>query len=230
MKTIKNIQSLVLIFSLSLSVILLSSCLKDLSNDEPQDASGLNVVNASPGPLAVNFFLDNNLVNGPALSYGQESAYILAASGNRKFDAAQRGSFNSLIADTLALETDKYYSIFITGENTSLSTLLTEDDLSAPASGKAKLRFINLSPNGGDFSLTLQNGTVVFPGQSYKTASAFNTMDPGAYMFQLRGTDGSVKHEASLDVAAGKIYTIWAGGLKDGVDELGLRLIVRSNN
>jgi hypothetical protein len=230
MKTIKNFQSLVVIFTLSLSTIFLSSCLKDLSNDEPQDASALNVVNASPGPLAINFFLDNNLVNGPGLSYGQESSYILAVSGNRKFDATQRGSFNSLIADTLSLEPDKYYSIFITGENTALSTLLTEDDLSDPASGKAKLRFINLSPNGGNISLTLQDGTVIFPGQSYKTASSFNSIDPGAHMFQLRGTDGTVEHEASLDVVAGKTYTIWAGGLKDGVDELSLRLIVRSNN
>ncbi len=230
MKTSKNLQSYLLIFTLSLSVILLSSCLKDLSNDKPEDTSALNVVNASPGPLTINFFLDNNLVNGPSLGYGQESSYILAASGNRKFDASLGGSFNSLIADTISLETDKYYSLFVTGENAALSTLLTQDDLSSPASGKAKIRFINLSPDGGTFTLAIKSGAVLFAGQAYKTASPFGPIDPGAYMFQLRGSDGAVEHEASLDVVAGKIYTIWAGGLKDGIDELDLRLLVRANN
>ncbi|MGV3687196.1 MAG: DUF4397 domain-containing protein [Daejeonella sp.] len=230
MKTSKNIFSYIRVFAVALSAVLLTSCLKDLSNDQPISTSALNVVNASPGPLTINFFLDNSLVNGPALGYGQESSYILAKSGNRKFDAAQGGSFNSLLADTVSLENDKYYSLFVTGENTALSTLLTQDDLSLPASGKARLRFINLSPDGGTFSLAIQNGQVLFTGQAYKTASAFSSIDPGAYMFQLRGSDGVVEHEASLDVVAGKIYTIWAGGLKDGIDELDLRLLVRANN
>jgi hypothetical protein len=213
----------------ALTVIVLSSCLKDLSGDEPQNASALNVVNASPGPLVINFFLNNNLVNGPSLGYGQESTYLLTTSGTKKFDAATGGTFNSLVADTISLENDKYYSIFIAGENNSLSTLLTEDDLSAPPSGKAKVRFINLSPDGGTFALSVKTGATLFQNQAYKTASAFTVIDPGAYMFELRNLENAVEHEASLDVVAGKIYTVWVGGLKDGVDNLDLRLLIRAN-
>ena len=211
-------------------LVILSSCLKDLSNDEPQNVSALNVVNASPGPLVINFFLNNNLVNGPALGYGQESTYTLTSSGTIKFDADTGGTFNSLIAHTIALMNDKYYSIFVTGQNNLLSTFLTEDDLSTPPSGKAKIRFINLSPDGGTFALSAKGGAVLFPNQSYKTASAFIAIDPGAYMFELRNLNAAVEHEAGLEVVAGKIYTVWAGGLKDGVDNLDLRLLIRANN
>lgn len=226
----KTLRYLKLAVFLSLTPIVLTSCLKDLSNDGPQDAAALNVVNASPGPLVINFFLNNNLVNGPALGYGQESRYVLITSGSKKFDAATGGSFNSLVADTVVLEKDKYYSMFVTGLNNSLSTFFTEDDLTLPPSGKAKIRFINLSPDGGTFALTVKGGANLFPGQAFKTASTFSVVEPAAYMFELRNSEGMVEHEASLDVAAGKIYTVWAGGLKDGVDELDLRLLIRANN
>jgi len=213
-----------------LMLVTLSSCLKDLSDDTPQNASALNVVNASPGPLVINFFLNNTIVNGPALGYGQESSYVVTPSGTKKFDAATGGKFNSIVAETIALESDKFYSIFVAGENNSLSTFLTTDDLSTPASGKAKIRFINLSPTGGTFSLSVKGAAPLFSGQTYKTASAFTAIDPGVYMFQLKSSEAVVEHEASLDVVAGKIYTVWAGGLKDGVDNLGLRLLIRANN
>jgi hypothetical protein len=226
-KTLNHVKLLAL---LSIILLLASSCVKDLSNDEPQNAAALNVVNASPGPLVINFFLNNNLVNGPALGYAQESKYIVTSSGTKKFDAATGGTFNSLVTATIALENDKYYSVFITGENNSLSTFLTQDDLSAPPAGKAKVRFMNLSPDGGIFALAVKGGTTLFPAQDYKTTSAFTTIDPGVYIFELKTPNGTVEFEASLDVVAGKIYTVWAGGLKDGVDNLDLRLLIRSNN
>lgn len=216
---------------LSVVTVLFSSCLKDLSNnDEPQNVAGLNVVNASPGSLAINFFLDNNLVNGPSLLYGQESGYVLAVTGTRKFDAATGGTFNSIVTDTIELETDKYYSIFVTGENTELTTFFTEDDLAAPASGKAKIRFINLSPDGGTFTLAIQDGSTLFEGQTYQTASSFKEIDPASYMLQLKNAEGTDVHEASLDVSAGKIYTVWAGGLAEGNEDTALRLMLRANN
>ncbi len=231
MKTInKTLQYFKFSLILSLVLVALSSCVKDLSNDEPQDAVALNVVNASPGPLLINFFLNKNLVNGPALGYSQERKYLVTTGGSVKFDAAAGGSFNSLVADTVNLEKDKYYSMFVTGVNNSLSTFLTEDDLSLPPAGKAKIRFINLSPDGGSFALSVKGGANLFTGQAYKTVSGFTVIDPAAYMFQLKNSDGGIEHEASLDVVAGRIYTIWAGGLKDGVDELDLRLLVRANN
>lgn len=226
----KSIQYLKLSGIFFLSLLVFSSCLKDLSNDGPQDAAALNVVNASPGPLVINFFLNNSLVNGPALGYSQESRYVFTTSGIKKFDAATGGSSNSLVTANIELKKDKYYSVFVTGLNNSLSTFLTEDDLSPPPSGKAKIRFINLSPDGGTFSLSVKGAAQLFPGQAYKTASAFSVIDPAAYMFELRNSVNAVEHEAGLDVAAGKIYTIWAGGLKDGVDELDLRLLIRANN
>ncbi len=216
---------------LSVAAVLFSSCLKNLSNDnEPQNVAALNVVNASPGPMSINYFLDNNLVNTPSLQYGQKSGYILAVARVRQFDAARGGTLTSIFADTIELTTDKYYSLFLTGENTTLSSLFIEDELTTPEVGKSKIRFINLSPDAGTLRLSLSDPNIIFNGQSYKGASAFQEIDPASYELKLKNSDGTEIDQDNLDVAAGKIYTIWAGGLVEGDENTSLRLMTSINN
>lgn len=212
-----------------LTIILFSACRKNRSV-EPQEVAAINVVNASPGPLAINFFLNNNLVNGPALAFTQESGYVLTLAGLNKFDATSGGTTQVVVRDTLQLKTDKYYSLFITGHNLSLSTFLTEDDLSLPSSGKAKIRFLQLSPDGGTLVLRIKGGAILFRAQAYKTASEFVSIDPLAYTFQLEETDGSAIRESSIELMPGKIYTVWSGGLKDGLEINAMGLKIRANN
>lgn len=212
-----------------LAWLLLCSCRKNNFSNEPQDAAAFNVVNASPGPLTINFFLNNYLVNGPVLAYTQESGYILATTGIRKFDATAGGSVKSLVTDTIELQKDKFYTIFISGPNTSLSTLVTEDDLSLPPSGKAKIRFIQLSPDGGTLGLGIKGGAVLFAVQAFKTVSQFIIIDPASYTFELE-SNGSAIDESTADLMAGKIYTVWAGGLKEGTQTSSVQLQISMNN
>ena len=210
---------------LSLAVIFLASCKND-DDDLPQpDLAALNVVNASPGQTAFNFALDNQIVNGPALTFTDQTGYLSAYSGSRKFDVTLGGTTQTVLTDTLNLETDKYYSIFITGQ-TPLSTLLTEDDLTAPATGKAKIRFIQLSPDGGSLALGIKGGAELFPAQAFRTASEFISVDPGEHVLELSNSGGTALTETNLTVTAGKMYTIWAGGLLAGTGDAAILLHV----
>jgi hypothetical protein len=129
--------------------LVFTSCMKnDYSNYQTQPTAALNVVHASPGTASFNFALDNNFVNGPALLYGQRSGYLNAYAGKRLFSLTSGGSTQVVATDTMTLVPNNYYSLFITGLNTAPTFFLTQDDLTAPAPGKAKIRFAQLSPTG----------------------------------------------------------------------------------
>src|SRR5690606_28577734 len=116
-----------------LSAVVLSSCLKNDNNDnQPEYKSALNVVNASPGTRAYNSSLSNRRVDGPALEYTQESGYFLTFQGIRDFEIIPSGTASGSLKTTFELKEETYHTIFITGENSSITSLFTEDDLSDP--------------------------------------------------------------------------------------------------
>jgi len=210
-----------------------SSCLKDHDNGNfpVTPVAGLNVVDASPGTASFNFGLDNNYVNGPALLYGQRSGYINAYTGKRLFSLTSGGTTNVIATDSLKLEENNYYSLFITGLNTTPTFFFTQDDLSAPPVGKAKIRFIQLSPDGGPFDLSVQNGATLFTNQAYQTASAFTTIDPGNYTFLLKADQsGTITTLSPETISAGRIYTVWSKGLIEGTGDYAISGKVSVNN
>lgn len=215
---------------LSLAATLFVSCRDNDDDDLPEpDAAAISVVNASPGQTAFNFAFDNQIVNGPALTFGIQSGYLLAYAGQRKFDATLGGTNQSVLTETITLEKDKYYSLFISGSS-SLSAFLTADDVSAPASGKAKIRFIQLSPDAGTLALNIKGGATLFNGQDFKTASAFAAIDPATYTLEIKNTGGTAIAEKEVTIAAGKIYTVWAGGMLAGTGNTAMTIFVNANN
>ncbi|HEY0668978.1 MAG TPA: DUF4397 domain-containing protein [Sphingobacteriaceae bacterium] len=200
-------------------VVLTVSCKKDRVEDVQVDASALNVMNASPGMLAISFFLDNQFVNGPALLFQQQSGYIVTYTGNRKFDVTVGGTTQVLTTNTLSLQKDLYYTAFFAGTNASPIIVFTQDDLSDPPAGKAKIRFINLSPDATALDLVIKGGAKLFSGLSFKTVSDFIAIDPAVYSFELRSGETVNKEMTSVQLTAGKVYTLWAKGLLTGTGE-----------
>ena len=110
--------------------------------------------------------------------------------------------------------------------------LLIEDDLTAPAQGKAHVRFIHLSPDAPAVDITLTNGTVVFGNKAFKEFTAFTPLDAGTYDLQVRvaGTTTVALDLAGITLEAGKIYTVFAKGFLAGVgqQQLGAEIIVNN--
>jgi len=107
------------------------------------------------------------------------------------------------------------------------------DNLSAPAAGKAHVRFVHLSPNAPAVNITLTDGTIVFGNKAFKQASDFTPLDAGTYDLQVRdaATNTSVVLELNdITVTSGKIYTVWAKGFVGGTgaQALGAQLIVNN--
>ncbi|MXV16090.1 DUF4397 domain-containing protein [Hufsiella ginkgonis] len=199
-----------------------AGCKSDIDDATPQEAAAFNVYNASPGPLAVNFYLDNLLVNGPALAFTQQSDYILAYTGQRKFDITVGGTNQVLATQTLSFTNNHYYTAFIAGSNSAPVVVVTDDDLAAPASGKAKIRLVQMIPDATSVDLNVSGGATLFADQAFKSASAFAAIDPGTYNFTVQASDAASAALNNITIQAGKSYTVVARGMIAGNGDFGV--------
>ena len=210
-------------------MLVFSSCQKP-RDEEPELQSAVNIVNATIGMPQVAFFINRSRVQGDPLKYTDESGYFITFPGSRDFDVAADGITDYILKTNFSFKQNTYHTVFITGESSSISALFTDDDLTNPPSGKAKIRFVNLSPDAGNLVLGLKNGTTLFPDQAYKSASQFITLDPGVYDLQLKTATGSVLLDKNVTITSGIIYTAWANGMRAGTSNSPIGLQFRSIN
>ena len=102
---------------------------------------------------------------------------------------------------------------------------------SAPAAGKAHVRFVHLSPNAPAVDVAVaSSGAVVFSNKSFKDATAFTPLDAGDYNLDVRvaGTSTVALVLPTITLEAGKIYTVFAKGFLGGAgaQALGAQIIV----
>lgn len=217
------------IITLILFGLFFSSCQKP-GKEEPELQSAVNIVNATIGMPQIAFFINRSRVQGDPLKYTNESGYFITFPGAREFDVAADGISDYILKTSFSFKQNTYHTVFITGESSSISALFTNDDLTNPPTGKAKIRFVHLSPDAGNLLLGVKNGSTLFPDQAYKSASQFVNLDPGVYDLQLKSATGTVLLEKNVTVTAGIIYTAWANGMRAGISNSPLGLQFRSIN
>ncbi|GAA4087274.1 DUF4397 domain-containing protein [Mucilaginibacter panaciglaebae] len=215
MKHFKRLQH---ILFAGLVLITAASCTK--THEEPAPIiSGLAFIAASPDAPGVTLFVDQNRVNYDSVRYSAQSDYLNAYSGNRQVSAYQ-GLTKKVSAD-ITLKQGKFYSLFLTGRWQNAEFVLLEDSLAKPETGKANIRFLNMSVGAPSLDLGLDNGTTLVSGRNYKQNSGFIAVDGNkAYKFVIR-EHGATQAKATLTAAtlkAGHIYTIWAKGIYTASD------------
>ena len=219
-----------------ISITLLASCNKNDDDELVEPSfSNLKIVHSLPSHSTLDFYWDGELLTRQALSYGQSAGYGGVFTGNHQIDVVPGGTLTSISRKVYNLEEDAFYTLFVSkvsATNDSVTTVFTKDDLSAPPTGKAKVRFVHLSQNAPNLDLAIQGGATLFPDKIFNSFTEFTAIDPGAYVFQLKDA-GTANVRASsaqaVTISAGKIYTIWAEGLVNGVDPVDLDVQVMEN-
>jgi hypothetical protein len=208
-------------------IFALTSCSKDHEAPAPR-ISGVAFVQASPDAPSVSFYIDQNQVNPQPFLYGSSSGgYLNAYSGNRNVYAYQYGSqqgTDKKITGSVTLESQKLYSIFLTGKWANAEFVLLEDSLAKPDAGKATLRFVNMSVGAPSLDLGLNDGTTVVSGRIYKQNSGFIPITGDKkYTFVIREHGATVAKITlpETTIAAGRVYTIWAKGIYTGTGATG---------
>lgn len=193
--------------------------------------SSVMVIHASPDAPGVDILVDNK-VAGTNLTYLQNTPYLTLPSGTRNIKVNVSGTSTTVIEGNINFVKDKAYSIFAVNSAANIEPLVLEDNLAAPASGKAHVRFIHLSPDAPAVDITLADGTVVFGNISFKEFTAFTPLDAGTYNLQVRlaGTSTVVLDLGNITLTSGEIYTAYARGFVAGVGEQQLGAAIIVNN
>lgn len=222
----KNQISKLSVFLLAAFVVF-SSCKKD----EVKTFANVNVTHASPNAPGVDLLVDGAKQNGSALNYGSSTGYLQIESGARNIKVNASGTATTVINANLTLDADKNYSVFAIDSLSKISALVLVDDLTAPAAGKAHVRFVHLSPNAPAVDIAVaSSGDVVFGNKSFKESTPFTPLNAGTYNLDVRvaGTNTVALVLPSITLEAGKIYTVYAKGFLGGEDAsaLGAGIIV----
>lgn len=208
------------------AAVLISSC----SKEEDLAQANVLVIHASPDAPGVDLLVDEVKQNTSALTYPQNTGYLKVNAGARNFKINVAGTTTTVINANVTLEQDKSYSVFAIDSVSKISAVVVADDLSTPASGKAHVRFIHLSPNAPAVDIAVDGGAVVFPNTSFKVGTSFTPLDAGTYDLEVRvaGTQTVALDLDPINLEAGKIYTVFAKGFltADGAQALGAEIIV----
>ena len=228
-KTITFISSLLLLAGTS---VFMSACNKEEATPTPAKTyAKVMVAHASPNAPAVDLLIDNSKVNSTGLGFPNNTGYLNVESGKRNIKVNPTGTMTSVIAADLDFTKDMNYTIFAVDSVSKISALVITDDLTTPATGKAHVRFVHLSPNAPAVDVAVaSSGAVVFGNKKFKEYTNYTPLDAGDYNLDVRvaGTSTVALVLPKITLEAGKIYTVFAKGFlgATGVQALGAEIIV----
>lgn len=207
----KSLRQLIIITALFLINLLLLSCSK---NTEATAYAYLSVANVSPTLGTYNIYVDGTKSNtSGAVAFGGVSAYGTLTAGSHTLSFTTESSSDVLTSKSVNLEENGVYSAFLIDKENNMDVLLVKDELTVASTEKAFVRFINLSPDAPGLDLSVAGGETIITNKVYKTASAFQAIDPKTYSFELKANGVVEAILADQTLTAGKYYTIISRGL-----------------
>ncbi|WP_121812149.1 DUF4397 domain-containing protein [Mucilaginibacter kameinonensis] len=253
LKTAKFSRSARLSILAAITMLFASSCKKtdylDINAaDRPALAAHISFVNARPVNTGIQFWVYTTQVTKTALAINTKSDYIDTQFGdvqinftegtNTSYKASRQFGNSATFTSTGGPNgpiANYYHTVFAVKNNkaTADSLILFYDDLSAPAAGKAKVRFVNLAPGTSNVDFGIAGQTALFTNTAYGRAGGsvlsgtglstwslgpFATVDAGIVNFSVTQTSDhtavNIANDKLKDVTltAGKIYTIYING------------------
>jgi hypothetical protein len=177
----------------------------------------VRVVHASPDAPAVDVLVNDNaaFTNAPFKGI-TDYASLDPATYNVKVVPAGATSPVVIEAD-LALEA-KDYTVVAVGMLENIEPLVLVDNNSAPAAGKAHVRFVHASPDAPAVDIAVKDGPTLFSNIAFKEVGDYLPVDAGTYDLEVRlaGTDTVALSVPGLALADGTVYTVFAMGLAGG--------------
>ena len=227
----KLIRSMGALF-LAGTVAVLSGCGNDSNNPAaPASTARVMAVHASPDAPAVDLLVDN-VVAGSALAYPDHTPYLTVGSGTRNIKVNVAGTATTVINADVPVSNGATYSVFATGAVANIGALVVADDLTAPATGKAHVRFVHLSPDAPAVDVAVAGGPVIFSNRSFQEYTPFTPVDAATYDLEVRvaGTSNVVLALPGITLQPGRIYTVFAKGFASGSGAQALGAQIIANN
>jgi hypothetical protein len=177
----------------------------------------VRVVHASPDAPAVDVLVNDGaaFTNAPFKGITDYAALDVATYNVK---VVPTGATTPVVIEAdLALEA-KDYTVVAVGMLANIEPLVLVDNNSAPAAGKAHVRFVHTSPDAPAVDIAVAGGPVLFSNIAFKEVGDYLPVDAGTYDLEVRlaGTDTVALAVPGLALANGTVYTVFAMGLAGG--------------
>lgn len=207
------------------------SC-KKKTNDTPANSAQVMYVHGCAGAETLYGTANNTQVTGAtSLNIFKSSGYQYVTAGSVGIGFTVAGINTVLAAGTKSLTVGAHYSAFAGGLLTNPSLVFATDDLTAPASGKAGIRFVNLSPDAYRFAVNV-GGAVTDSGITSQSVTAFRQVAAGSVNVRIGDPTNlnTVVDAGSRQLSSGKLYTLMLTGTSGGSGAGGYTLTMIQNN
>ena len=202
--------------------------------------SSVNIFHVAPDAPGLDLVVNSTKLGLAPVFYSDSTGYLSYSPGEFNFQFNQIASTNKLLSTTLVGERDKSYSMFLIPGVPAINAITVHDDLKAPATGKAHVRFFNLSSTAPSLTGAVVFGSTVsvqFPNRAFESQTTatggqnWQQINSGSYSLELRLTsNGSVLVTTPFYLRANKIYTFIAMGDYNATGDKGLRLKIIVHN
>jgi hypothetical protein len=177
----------------------------------------VRVVHASPDAPAVDILVNDNaaFTNAP---FKGITDYASLETGTYNIKVVPTGATDPVVIEAdLTLEA-KDYTVVAVGTLENIEPLVLVDNNSAPAEGKAHVRFVHASPDAPAVDIAVKDGPVLFSNIAFKEVGDYLPVDAGTYDLEVRlaGTETVALAVPGLALADGTVYTVFAMGLAGG--------------
>jgi Domain of unknown function (DUF4397) len=212
-----------------------SSCSK--SSSAPANSAKVMFFNGCASgatAISVNAKVNGALVNGASnIALDANSGYQYVTAGTADSFLFMISGLTNLTGGSASIVANASYTAFAGGFINAPTFLLVSDDLSAPTTGYAKVRFVNLSGDNMAESCYIGTGTAKLDSNlTLNQASPFFQIPAvsGASVFMIPSNPTLEATLANQNFASGKIYTVVLTGTSSGSGSSVLTLTVLNNN
>lgn len=216
-----NIGIIILVFGMTATWV---SCKKTDKLSAPSlEAAFVKVIHAAPLTTALDIAFDKDRLYLNFFSYTSHTSYIPVTTGINAFYVFKGNAVNAALSKNLNFEAKKSYSVFIADTGSKMDAVLIRDSTRAPDKDSVRLRFANMTPDGGAFDLyTQDNVTPLATNISYKTASDFISVKAAnniTFVITPAGGRATIAISDKTNLVVGNTYTIWSVGYRGIADK-----------
>lgn len=192
---------------------------------EDRDNVLARVVHAIPGAGAVDVFAENNKAF-TNVAYKSVTPYREIPDDRQTFRVRPTGQDTAtpLVEDAEGFSDGQHYTIIALPTDDGRADLrFVRDNITAPSSGKAKVRVIHAAAGVGEVDVYARgNNDALFDGVNFPSESSYNEIDPFTGTLEVRreGQNTAVLTIPNARFEAGKIYTIIVVGRATGTPRL----------
>jgi hypothetical protein len=195
-----------------LFAVIISSCVKDNQNNTVVNTprAALEVFDASPDAPALDFYQNGDIVNAASIVYGGGIAFYPAFAGKSNVVLYQTGTTAKLASDSLNLQTNATYSLFIANLIAKPDFILLTDTIQQPAANMATMRFVDLSPDAPAVDFVIKGSAALCTNRAYKGYSSFVAVTPKSndtLEVVQHGTTTILASLPTVNLETGGVYT-----------------------